>query len=183
MRTVAVVGASLAGLSAARALRSQGYDGRLVLIGDETHRPYDRPPLSKDFLAGLTGEAELALEHVAITRVTLAAVITAGGTAAAPDQEAEAAPGPSLVPGWRADLTGAHLPVGYRDVWRAVSGAPGPVRAQQLAADLGLQVTAAKVEGLRSKLKRLVARGWITEPAPGTFAPRATAPASPGAGP
>ncbi|MGW5421788.1 NAD(P)/FAD-dependent oxidoreductase [Streptomyces sp. NPDC003943] len=62
MRTVAVVGASLAGLSAARALRKQGYDGRLVLIGDEPHRPYDRPPLSKAFLAGRVGEADLALE-------------------------------------------------------------------------------------------------------------------------
>ncbi|MFI0928651.1 NAD(P)/FAD-dependent oxidoreductase [Streptomyces sp. NPDC021012] len=62
MRTVAVVGASLAGLSAARALRKQGYDGRLVLIGDEPHRPYDRPPLSKEFLAGRIGEADLALE-------------------------------------------------------------------------------------------------------------------------
>ncbi|MFF0160456.1 NAD(P)/FAD-dependent oxidoreductase [Streptomyces sp. NPDC005263] len=62
MRTVAVVGASLAGLSAARSLRKQGYDGRLVVIGDETHRPYDRPPLSKEFLAGTIGEADLALE-------------------------------------------------------------------------------------------------------------------------
>ncbi|MGI5373797.1 NAD(P)/FAD-dependent oxidoreductase [Streptomyces sp. CA-251387] len=62
MRTVAVVGASLAGLSAARSLRKQGYDGRLVLIGDELHRPYDRPPLSKEFLSGTLGEAELALE-------------------------------------------------------------------------------------------------------------------------
>ncbi|WP_328500386.1 FAD-dependent oxidoreductase [Streptomyces sp. NBC_00457] len=62
MRTVAVVGASLAGLSAARSLRKQGYDGRLVVIGDETHRPYDRPPLSKEFLAGALGEADLALE-------------------------------------------------------------------------------------------------------------------------
>lgn len=62
MRTVAVVGASLAGLSAARSLRKQGYDGRLVVIGDELHRPYDRPPLSKEFLAGTIGEAELALE-------------------------------------------------------------------------------------------------------------------------
>lgn len=62
MRTVAVVGASLAGLSAARSLREQGYDGRLVIIGDETHRPYDRPPLSKEFLAGALGEADLALE-------------------------------------------------------------------------------------------------------------------------
>lgn len=62
MRTVAVVGASLAGLSAARSLRKQGYDGRLVVIGDETHRPYDRPPLSKEFLAGTIGEADLVLE-------------------------------------------------------------------------------------------------------------------------
>ncbi|MFE7275183.1 NAD(P)/FAD-dependent oxidoreductase [Streptomyces sp. NPDC057623] len=62
MRSVAVVGASLAGLSAARSLRQQGFDGRLVVIGDEVHRPYDRPPLSKEFLAGTLGEAELALE-------------------------------------------------------------------------------------------------------------------------
>ncbi|MGI5452436.1 NAD(P)/FAD-dependent oxidoreductase [Streptomyces sp. CA-249302] len=62
MRTVAVVGASLAGLSAARSLRKQGYDGRLVVIGDELHRPYDRPPLSKEFLAGTLGEADLVLE-------------------------------------------------------------------------------------------------------------------------
>lgn len=47
-----VVGASLAGLHAAQALRRQGFDGDLTLVGDEPHYPYDRPPLSKDFLAG-----------------------------------------------------------------------------------------------------------------------------------
>ena len=57
-----MVGASLAGLSAARSLRKQGYDGRLLVIGDEIHRPYDRPPLSKEFLAGTIGEADLVLE-------------------------------------------------------------------------------------------------------------------------
>ncbi|MGP3925795.1 NAD(P)/FAD-dependent oxidoreductase [Streptomyces sp. 8N616] len=62
MRSVAVVGASLAGLSAARSLRKHGYDGRLVIIGDETHRPYDRPPLSKEFLAGKVDEDGLGLE-------------------------------------------------------------------------------------------------------------------------
>ena len=62
MRTVAVVGASLAGLSAVRSLRKQGYDGRLVVIGDEPHRPYDRPPLSKEFLAGTLAEDDLLLE-------------------------------------------------------------------------------------------------------------------------
>ncbi|MET9437114.1 FAD-dependent oxidoreductase [Streptomyces sp. NPDC006551] len=61
MRTVTVVGASLAGLYAARELRAQGFDGRLVIVGEERHRPYDRPPLSKDFLAGRTDEGRLAL--------------------------------------------------------------------------------------------------------------------------
>jgi NADPH-dependent 2,4-dienoyl-CoA reductase/sulfur reductase-like enzyme len=62
VRSVCVVGASLAGLLTARALRAQGFDGRLVLVGDENHRPYDRPPLSKDFLRGVLAEADLALE-------------------------------------------------------------------------------------------------------------------------
>jgi NADPH-dependent 2,4-dienoyl-CoA reductase/sulfur reductase-like enzyme len=62
MKAVAVVGGSLAGLSAARALRNQGFDGRVSVISQEVHRPYDRPPLSKSFLAGAATESELALE-------------------------------------------------------------------------------------------------------------------------
>ena len=62
MNTVAVVGASLAGLSAARALREQGFTGELVVVGEETHRPYDRPPLSKELLAGRVTAADLVLE-------------------------------------------------------------------------------------------------------------------------
>jgi NADPH-dependent 2,4-dienoyl-CoA reductase/sulfur reductase-like enzyme len=50
--SVVVVGASLAGINAARALRRAGYDGSLTLVGAEPHRPYDRPPLSKQVLAG-----------------------------------------------------------------------------------------------------------------------------------
>lgn len=61
MRSVTIVGASLAGLSAARALRAQSFDGRIVVVGDERHEPYDRPPLSKDFLAGKATVADLAL--------------------------------------------------------------------------------------------------------------------------
>ena len=53
--TVVVVGASLAGLRAAETLRSEGYRGRLVVIGAERHLPYDRPPLSKQLLAGVWG--------------------------------------------------------------------------------------------------------------------------------
>ena len=58
---VTVVGASLAGLSTVRALRSRGYDGRIVVVGAERQLPYDRPPLSKAFLAGTATEADLAL--------------------------------------------------------------------------------------------------------------------------
>jgi NADPH-dependent 2,4-dienoyl-CoA reductase/sulfur reductase-like enzyme len=61
MRTVTIVGASLSGLYAARELRAQGFDGRLVIVGEEPHRPYDRPPLSKDFLTGRSDEDGLAL--------------------------------------------------------------------------------------------------------------------------
>ncbi|KZM72946.1 NAD(P)/FAD-dependent oxidoreductase [Nocardia terpenica] len=62
MKRIAVVGASLAGLSAARALRAQGFAGELTLVGAERHRPYDRPPLSKEFLAGAVDADGLRLE-------------------------------------------------------------------------------------------------------------------------
>jgi NADPH-dependent 2,4-dienoyl-CoA reductase/sulfur reductase-like enzyme len=52
MQTIAVVGASLAGLRAVEALRRAGFDGKLTVIGAEDHLPYDRPPLSKQVLAG-----------------------------------------------------------------------------------------------------------------------------------
>jgi 3-phenylpropionate/trans-cinnamate dioxygenase ferredoxin reductase component len=49
---VVVVGAGLAGLRGAETLRRQGYDGDVTIVGDEPHRPYSRPPLSKDLLSG-----------------------------------------------------------------------------------------------------------------------------------
>jgi len=61
LRTVVVVGASLAGLRAAETLRHEGYDGRIVLVGAEAHEPYDRPPLSKQLLAGEQEPERLAL--------------------------------------------------------------------------------------------------------------------------
>ncbi len=51
-QTFVIVGASLAGAKAAETLREEGFDGRLVVIGDEDERPYERPPLSKDYVRG-----------------------------------------------------------------------------------------------------------------------------------
>jgi 3-phenylpropionate/trans-cinnamate dioxygenase ferredoxin reductase subunit len=48
----AIVGAGLAGAKAAFTLREEGFDGRVLLVGAEPHAPYDRPPLSKDYLRG-----------------------------------------------------------------------------------------------------------------------------------
>ncbi|WNG83025.1 FAD-dependent oxidoreductase [Mycobacterium sp. ITM-2016-00316] len=58
-RTIVTVGAGQAAAVAARNLRRQGFDGRIMLIGDEPHAPYQRPPLSKEFLAGADSEAAL----------------------------------------------------------------------------------------------------------------------------
>ena len=61
LRTIVIVGASLAGLRAAETLRHEGYDGGLVMLGDERHLPYDRPPLSKELLAGEWDPEQIAL--------------------------------------------------------------------------------------------------------------------------
>ena len=62
-----IVGASLAGLRAAEALRANGFTGSLTIVGDEPHFPYDRPPLSKELLAGTwpTENVTLALDTAA----------------------------------------------------------------------------------------------------------------------
>jgi 3-phenylpropionate/trans-cinnamate dioxygenase ferredoxin reductase subunit len=58
-RTFILVGASLAGAKAAETLRAEGFDGRLVLVGAEAARPYERPPLSKDYLRGEVGREKV----------------------------------------------------------------------------------------------------------------------------
>lgn len=59
---VLIVGASLAGMRCATGLRRAGFEGRITLAGDEPHRPYDRPPLSKQYLSG-----EWDADRVALT--------------------------------------------------------------------------------------------------------------------
>ena len=59
--TVAIAGAGLAGFQVASALREQGYQGRVILVGDESHRPYQRPPLSKGVSGRFAEESRLAM--------------------------------------------------------------------------------------------------------------------------
>ena len=58
-RTFVIAGAGMAGAKAAETLREEGFDGRIVLVGAETERPYERPPLSKDYLRGEAGRDAL----------------------------------------------------------------------------------------------------------------------------
>lgn len=60
--TFVIIGASLSGAKAAEELRDQGFDGRVLLVGDESERPYERPPLTKDYLRG-ESEREKAYVH------------------------------------------------------------------------------------------------------------------------
>lgn len=58
-QTHVIVGASLAGAKAAETLREEGFEGRVVLVGAENERPYERPPLSKDYLRGEVGREKV----------------------------------------------------------------------------------------------------------------------------
>jgi 3-phenylpropionate/trans-cinnamate dioxygenase ferredoxin reductase subunit len=58
-QTFVIVGASLTGAKAAEELRTEGFDGRVVLVGTEAERPYERPPLSKEYLRGEAGREKV----------------------------------------------------------------------------------------------------------------------------
>ncbi len=124
---------------------------------------------------------EERLSRLVIARETVDEVLSEAGAQASPAAMPERT-GPSrsghlspigvlAVPPWRAGLEASALPEAYRDLLEVVQDAGRPVRAVQIAAAAGLSTDKAKVEGLRSKLKRLAGRGWLAEEAgPGLFA-------------
>jgi NADPH-dependent 2,4-dienoyl-CoA reductase/sulfur reductase-like enzyme len=63
MRRMVIVGQAGAGHRAAQAARRDGFDGELIVVGDEEHLPYDRPPLSKQLLAGSIEHHETFYKH------------------------------------------------------------------------------------------------------------------------
>ncbi|WP_037600072.1 hypothetical protein [Streptacidiphilus rugosus] len=141
-------------------------------------------------LAELSGKLELArgsLERLRIARETVAEVLaemTPEKSAAAFDQtiarESTASAyagaerhviGVLTVPNWQPGMEVEVLPQVYRDILEVVADAPGPVRAKQIVPRIGLPAETGKIEGTRSKLKRLVERGWLDEDTPGLFTP------------
>ena len=131
--------------------------------------------------------AEDRLSRLEITRETVAEILGGAGTGepaagqeAGPAAAAEAAFAGSLVAGgppigvvtvppWRPGLAQSVLPPSYRDLLEVLADAGRPLRAGGIAAAAGLSTDKSKIEGLRSKLKRLAERGWLAEDGPGLF--------------
>ncbi|MEU5002266.1 hypothetical protein [Streptomyces sp. NPDC021622] len=92
----------------------------------------------------------------------------------------------SQVPLWRQELTWSVLSVDYQRILTALADRvrlhQGPLTCREMAAAFGMDVVPARVEALRSKAKRLVARGWLAEQQPGRFT-LAAGVAGPGGGP
>ncbi|WP_030689206.1 hypothetical protein [Streptomyces sp. NRRL B-1347] len=127
-------------------------------------------------------EAEAVWERFVIARETVGEVLAEprGGRDVAPvevigERPVEvrrAVPG-SVVPHWEEGLAPAVLAPDYRRIMDVLTGGNGKLGeamdCRQLAAAVGLEPVPAKVEGVRSKAKRLVVRGWLAEDRPGLF--------------
>jgi hypothetical protein len=125
--------------------------------------------------------AEEALSRLEITRETVTEILGgagAGQPAAGQAMDAVAAADPApggspvgvlTVPPWRPGLAQSVLPPSYQDLLEVLADAGRPLRAGRIAVAAGLSSGKSQVEGLRSKLKRLVERGWLAEDGPGLF--------------
>jgi 3-phenylpropionate/trans-cinnamate dioxygenase ferredoxin reductase subunit len=159
--TFIIVGGGLAGAIAAQTLREEGFDGRITLLGDEPHRPYERPPLSKDYLQGKADRdsifahpepwyAEHAVElrlGTAVTSLDPAArtVTTAAGVQLGYDKlllTTGSTPRRLRVPG--ADLDGVHYLRSVDDSERIKAGFAHAHRVAIIGAGwIGLETAAA----------------------------------------
>ncbi|WP_338673853.1 hypothetical protein V1460_17435 [Streptomyces sp. SCSIO 30461] len=142
-----------------------------------------------DRVLALLAEAETGWQEWVIARQRVGEVLSATPTAPrepavveAPDDVQEQEPGPAVaasvggrvVPVRQPGSDPQTLPEGYREIMRVVTEQVGPdggsaTGCQEIAAGLGLEPTPARVEAVRHRAKRLVTRGWLTEPVPGRF--------------
>jgi hypothetical protein len=146
-------------------------------------------------LAEVLEAAEIELDRRVIAREELveALAVSAAESTAVTEAEAEEeavlslAPVPgSTVPAWREGLPVTVLAPDYQRIVGVLeqrrSTGHGPLRAKEIAVELGLGATPAKVEGLRSKARRLAERGWLFLEASGAFSAGRRSGAVPGAG-
>ncbi|WP_406314587.1 hypothetical protein OHA77_39855 [Streptosporangium sp. NBC_01639] len=93
----------------------------------------------------------------------------AGGVGGVVAQTGGSPIGVTTVPRWRPGMDASVLPRTYQDVLEVLVDAGGAMRAGKIVTALGSPAEAAKVEGLRAKLKRMAERGWLSEDGPGLF--------------
>lgn len=143
--------------------------------------------------AAVLEAAEIELDRRVIAREELveALAVSAAETTAVtePETDAESVPVPASLPGtrvppWREGLPVAVLAPDYQRILGMVAdrSGQGPVRAKEVAVVLGLEPTPAKVEGVRSKARRLAERGWLVQEASGMFRAGRGLVAGPGGG-
>ncbi|MCX4457508.1 hypothetical protein OG585_47110 (plasmid) [Streptomyces sp. NBC_01340] len=135
-------------------------------------------------LAGVLEAAEIELDRRVIAREELVEALAASAaeTTAVTETETEAeqktvpspAPVPgSIVPPWREGLPVTVLAQDYQRILGVLderqSAGQGPMKAKEITVELGLQTTSAKVEGVRSKARRLAERGWLVQETSGMF--------------
>jgi 3-phenylpropionate/trans-cinnamate dioxygenase ferredoxin reductase subunit len=174
-RSVVIVGAGLAGSRCAETLRAEGFDGRIVLVGDEALPPYERPALSKEFLAGRRDrielrprahwderDIELVLGH-RVERLDLAGRTYAGGPPAdalviATGARARALPGPTP-PGVLSLRTAAdadRLRAELRDARHLAIVGAGFVGAEVASTARGLGVDVTLIDLTPAPLSRVL---------------------------
>jgi hypothetical protein len=130
-------------------------------------------------LSGDLARAEEQVSRLAITREEVMRVLEEPSAAdtARPDGGPGRKPGPAspigavTVPLWQEGAEASVLPRAYQDLLEVAEDAGRPLRAAEFAAATGLATGKAKVEGLRSKLKLLAARGWLAGVPGGLFTP------------
>src|SRR2546421_3664339 len=138
MEQVVIVGAGLGGLRTVESLREEGFSGGITLVGDEPHEPYDRPPLSKQLLAGTWSEDRVFLHRGELTALGIELYL--GGSAIGVDRQA------------------VHLDDGSRLPYHALVVATG-VRARRLPGqpdppDLYVLRTLEDCRALRDSISR-----------------------------
>ncbi|MET8211968.1 hypothetical protein ABZT51_39380 [Streptomyces sp. NPDC005373] len=133
-------------------------------------------------LAGVLEAAEIELDRRVIAREELVEALAASAaettavTGAEAEQEIVPSPVPvpgSIVPAWRGGLPVTVLAPDYQQILGVVEESDptgqGPLKARDITVKLGFQTTSAKVEGVRSKARRLAERGWLVQETPGMF--------------